>query len=295
VEITLHALLPGGIIYLDSSDCSIGSDVEEIIKWDDCLRKTKPFSTAYLILVGRKYGSPLLDEQQTLLLNFVDQPAEDYCRQNSSQAKAFGEIMTICKAGWKTETSRKKKWTACFVAEYLALLLVIRRQVEKEKETRRAEEVNQAATRSGSASRTGVPKATKLMRAIRKLWAAYEPSLKLHVQAQKDAESVVHRTPSLSLQLNGTCDQDHVPWRKWAKCESNCQLQANVSASGGKEEHNSSGGSDGSGGIDGHNGRKGPKEGTGRILERVFAGDKEDCGKGACTARTQRSCLHVCR
>ncbi len=36
------------------------------------------------------------------------------------------------------------------------------------------------------------------------------------------------------------------------------QLQANVSASGGKE--------DGSGGGDGHNDRKGPKEGAGHIL-----------------------------
>jgi hypothetical protein len=172
------AYLPGGIICLDC-DSSIGSDVEEVIKWEDCLRKTKTFSTAFLILSGRKYDSPLLNEQQTLLLNFVDQPAEDYCRQNSLQAKAFGEIMTICKAKWKSEMSRKKKWTACFVAEYLALLLVIWWQVEKDKET--CAEVNQAATRSGSASRTRVPKATKLMRAIRKLWAAYEPSLKLYV------------------------------------------------------------------------------------------------------------------
>jgi hypothetical protein len=35
---------------------------------------------------------------------------------------------------------------------------------------------------------------------------------------------MVHRTPSLSLQLNGTRDQDHVPWGKWAKCESNCPV-----------------------------------------------------------------------
>ncbi len=60
-----------------------------------------------------------------------------------------------------------------------------------------------------------------MTRAIRKLWAAYESSLKLHIQAQKDAESVVHCTPSLSLQLNGTRD---VPWGKWAKCESNCPV-----------------------------------------------------------------------
>jgi len=162
--------LPGGIICLDSSDSSIGSDVEEIIKWDDCLQKTKTLSTAYLILIGRKYGSPLLNEQQTLLLNFVDQPAEDYCRRNSSQAKAFGEIMTICKAGWNAATSQKKKWTARFVAENLAL--------EKDKEACRAEVTNRAATRSGSASGTRVPKATNFLRAIHKLWAAYEPSLK---------------------------------------------------------------------------------------------------------------------
>ena len=88
----------------------------------------------------------------------------------------------------------------------------------------RAEVTNQAATRSGSALGTGVPKATNFMRAICKLWAAYKPSLKLHVQAQKDAENVVHRTPSLSLQLNGTHDQDHVPWGKWDKCKSNCPV-----------------------------------------------------------------------
>jgi len=166
------------------------------------------FSTAYLILLSRKYGSPLLDKQQTHLLNFVNQPVEDYFRRNSSQAKAFAEIMTICKAGWNAETTTR------FVAENLALLLVICREVEKDKETRCAEVTNQAATRSSSAPGTGVPKATNFMRAIRKLWAAYEPSLKLHVQAQKDAENVVHRTPSLSLQLNGTHDQDHVPWGK---------------------------------------------------------------------------------
>jgi hypothetical protein len=67
-----------------------------------------------------------------LLLNFVNQPAEDYCRQNSLQAKALGKIMNICKAGWKSELLRKKKWTVRFMAENLALLLVIRQQVEKD-------------------------------------------------------------------------------------------------------------------------------------------------------------------
>ncbi len=139
--------------------------------------------------------SPLQRTADTSFLNFINQPAEYYCRQNSSQAKAFVEIMTICKAGWNAETLRKKKWTARFVAENLALLLVIRREVEKDKKTCHAEVTNQAATRSGSASETGIPKATNFMRAILKLWAAYESSLKLHVQAHKDVESMVHHTP----------------------------------------------------------------------------------------------------
>ncbi len=109
------------------------------------------------------------------------------------------------------------------MAENLALLLVIWWQVEKEKKETRAE-VKQAATWSGSASRTRVPKATNLMRAFRKLWDKYEQPLKLYVQAQKEAESVVHCTPSLCLQLTGTRNQDHVPWGKWAKFESNCPV-----------------------------------------------------------------------
>jgi hypothetical protein len=113
-----------------------------------------------LILVGRKYGSPLLDKQRTLLLNFVNHLVEDYFCQNSLQAKAFAKIMTICKAGWNAETLLKKKCTAHFVAENLALLLVISREVEKDKETRRAEVTNRADTWSGSAPGTGVPKAT---------------------------------------------------------------------------------------------------------------------------------------
>ncbi len=35
---------------------------------------------------------------------------------------------------------------------------------------------------------------------------------------------MVHCIPLLSLQLNGTHDQDHVPWGKRAKCESNCPI-----------------------------------------------------------------------
>jgi len=54
------------------------------------------------------------------------------------QARAFEELKIVCKLGWTVSsvTSRKKKWNVHFVAEHLAILLVLRRQVEKEKEAR---------------------------------------------------------------------------------------------------------------------------------------------------------------
>ena len=221
---------PRGCIHLDDSDADVeevaGSDVEEVIAWDHELRGTKTFSTAFLILSGRRFDSPNLDEQQNLLYSFIDQPAHDYFLSRSKQSKAFAELKKVCKLGWKASslTSRKKKWNVRFVAEHLAVLLVLRRQVETEKEARAKAE--RSTARSAS---KGVPKATPLKRAFRKLWIKYEPSLKLYIQAERDAVNVVHRTPSLSLQLAGARDQDHVPWGRWTKYESNCPVCTHAS------------------------------------------------------------------
>jgi hypothetical protein len=48
-------------------------------------------------------------------------------------------------------------------------------------------------------SSTGVPKANNLKRAFRKLETACEKPLKLYVKAEKEADNVVHHTPSLCL------------------------------------------------------------------------------------------------
>jgi hypothetical protein len=218
--------LLGGVIHLDGSNANaeeVGLDVEEVIRWDHELRGTKMFSTGFLILSGRRFDSPSLEEQQKILLNFMDQPAHDYFLSRSPQARAFKELKIVCKLGWKNETSHKKKWNVRFVAEHLALLLVLQRQVKKEKEAR--VEVEQS---TWSASK-GAPKATLLKRAFRKLWALYAMPLKLYTQAERDAENIVHRTPSLSLQSTGARDQDHVPWGKWTKYELNCPVCTHAS------------------------------------------------------------------
>jgi hypothetical protein len=157
--------LSGGVIHLDDSNANVeevGSDVEEVITWDHKLRGTRTFLTGFLILSGRRFDSPNLDEQQKILFNFIDQPAHDYFLSRSQQARAFEELKIVCKLGWKASsvTSRKKKWNVHFVAERLALLLVLRRQVEKEKE---AQVKVERSTRSAS---KGVPKATPLKRAF---------------------------------------------------------------------------------------------------------------------------------
>jgi hypothetical protein len=122
----LHLL--GGVIHLDDSNADVeevGSDVEEVVRWDHELCKTKRFSAGFLILSGCRFDSPNLEEQQKILFNFINQPAQEYFLGRSLQAKAFEELKIACKLGWKTEASRKRKWNVCFVAEHLTLLLVL--------------------------------------------------------------------------------------------------------------------------------------------------------------------------
>ncbi len=60
----------GGVIHLDNSNADVeemGSDVEEVVTWDHELRGTKTFSTGFLILSGRRFDSPNLDEQHKIL------------------------------------------------------------------------------------------------------------------------------------------------------------------------------------------------------------------------------------
>ena len=122
--------LSGGVIHLEDSDADVvevGSDVDEAVTWDQELRRTKTFSTAFLILSGRRFDSPNLDEQQKILFNFINQPVHDYFLSRSQQARAFEELKIVCKLGWTANsvTLRKKKWNLRFVAEHLAILLVL--------------------------------------------------------------------------------------------------------------------------------------------------------------------------
>ena len=104
----------GGVIHLDDSNADVeevGSDVEEVIMWDQELHGTKTFLIGFLILSGRRFDSPNLDEQKKILFNFIDQPDHDYFLKKSQQARAFEELKIVCKLGWTASSviSRKKK------------------------------------------------------------------------------------------------------------------------------------------------------------------------------------------
>jgi hypothetical protein len=188
-----------------SDEGSVGSNVDEIVQWDRELLQTKTYTTASTILVSnRKYDGPKVDDQRKLLLRFIDCPVDDYFKRRSKEAKAFNELKAACKRGWKTETLRVKVWNLRFVANKLALLLVLRRQVQKGNEENN--ETDRAVTRDQSVR--GTPKNTDLKRAFIKLWGAYEKSLKIYVTDEKKKANIVHRTPSLSYQLNGKRAQD---------------------------------------------------------------------------------------
>ena len=115
-----------GVIHLEddlSGNESVDSDVEEVVQWDRSLSSTKTFKTAVLILSGRKFESPSLESLQNILHLFIN--TSDYFKKKSSSATAFENIQAACKAGWKSEATRKKKWSVRFTAEHLAFLLVL--------------------------------------------------------------------------------------------------------------------------------------------------------------------------
>jgi hypothetical protein len=78
----------------------------------------KIFKMAVFILSGRKFESPNLE-------SFINEPTSDYFKKKSSHATAFENIQAACKAGWKSEATRKKKWSVRFTTEHLAFMQVL--------------------------------------------------------------------------------------------------------------------------------------------------------------------------
>jgi hypothetical protein len=72
--------------------------VEEVVQWNQELRRTKTFLTAVLILSGRRFESPNLELQKKVLHNFNDQTHSGLLPEQVSAGKA--KIIVSCKLGW---------------------------------------------------------------------------------------------------------------------------------------------------------------------------------------------------
>ena len=71
-----------------------------------------------------------------MLLNIVNRPSEEYFLHGSQQAKDFSLLKKQCFSGWTTVAARVRIWTEPYTSEKLALLLVLRDQVNSAKKVR---------------------------------------------------------------------------------------------------------------------------------------------------------------
>ena len=145
-----------------------------------------------------------------MLLNIVSRPSEEYFLSGTSQDTNFEKLKKQSYAGWTSVSGRNRVWTMTYTAEKLALLLVLREQVDSEKKVR-------ASSRVGGASATN-----GLKRAFTKLYNAYDKSLQSYLETKRAEANKYVRLPSLNRQLTGILLQYKFPWNPRKKDEDGC-------------------------------------------------------------------------
>ena len=115
---------------------SSDDEVQVVILWDAQLKLSPVYESAFDIFSGKAHKSPPLDMKRDMLQNIVSRPSEEYFLSNTSQATDFAKLKKQCRAGWTSVSGRNRVWTMAYTAEKLALLLVLREQVDSEKKVR---------------------------------------------------------------------------------------------------------------------------------------------------------------
>ena len=118
-----------------------------VVQWDAQLKLSLVYEPAFDIFSGKAHKSPPLDTKRTMLLDITSRPFEEYFLCGTIQAADFEKLKKQCFTGWTCTSARNRVWTMAYTAEKLALLLVIREQVDSEKKVR-------ASSRAGGASAT---------------------------------------------------------------------------------------------------------------------------------------------
>ena len=193
------------------------------------LKKNKTYKTALVILQGRKYGSPTHDTQLKLLFGFKDKAAVPFFRKDSSQAKEFNAIQQqLLSNAKKTASTIKKEYTVSITADFLAKLLVLKKQAKSlgDPPQLRSHRTRYASSTSAKSAKSNEQKAFKRMaRQLDRLEDMYSPCLEKYALDQKKKECVRHRTPTLDRQEGeGARAQDLVPWGKYSRILSGCPV-----------------------------------------------------------------------
>jgi len=194
----------------NSLSTSFDDEVQVVVPWETLLKQHPIYNTAFSIFSWKAHKSPPLDKKRTMLLNIVSQPVEGYFLRGTSQADDFKRLKKQCYAGWTSESVRNKLWTVMYTAEKLALLLVLREQVDMEKKVR-------ASSRTCGASPTN-----DIKRAYRDLFAVYSTCLDSYNEKKRTEGCKSVRLPSLDRQLNGPLLQYKFPWNQANKDSDAC-------------------------------------------------------------------------
>ena len=123
---------------------------------------------------------------------FVSESPPDFFLNGSKQLENFTLLMQVSRMSNLSKTTRQKKWTLEFVADKLAILLVLRQQVVDERESRK---------KNGVAGHHAQPR-TKLRRLFSALHAKYLKCELLYAEDQRQDVNRQEQTPSLNYQAS---------------------------------------------------------------------------------------------
>jgi hypothetical protein len=185
-------------------------EVEVVVPWDIPLKQSPIYISALEIFSGKAHEAPPIDKKKTMLLNIVNFTSEEYFLRGSQQAKDFELLKKQCFANWTSVSARARVWTVPYTAEKLALLLVLRNQVDSAKKVR-------ASPRAGA-----TPQMTDLKRAMRNLSGSYDNSLTSYTEMKQAEANKSVRLPSLDRQLTGPLQQYDYTWSKRKRDEDGC-------------------------------------------------------------------------
>jgi hypothetical protein len=189
---------------------SSDDEVQVVVPWDAHLKQSPVYEPALDIFSGKAHKFPPIDTKRTMLLDIISCPLEEYFLHGTSQATDFEKLKKQCHAGWTSALGRNWVWTMPYMAEKLALLLVLCEQVDSEKKVR-------ASSHAGRA-----PSTNDLKRAFAKLYTAYDKSLHSYLETKSTKANKPIHLLSLNHQRMGTVLQYKFPWNQRKKDADGC-------------------------------------------------------------------------